>query len=245
MITAGGQSPSTIGGGGRQSGPSGAILGAMANYAAPVSLVAVRERRETAIQRLTDSFVADLIGIDMFEDRLARVHAATTVAELDALVADLAPLPTGAASTALAPLAINTALAIPTKRILAILGNVERHGGWSVPARLQVSSTFGNVELDFREARFTSAVTEIDARVVFGNLEIIVPPQLAVECEGSSVLGNFENHGTGAVADPDRPLLRIKGYAVFGNVEVHTRLPGESAHDANRRHRQRLRPARD
>jgi Cell wall-active antibiotics response 4TMS YvqF/Domain of unknown function (DUF1707) len=199
------------------------------------SLVALRDRRERAIQHLTDSFVADLITVEEFEDRLARAHAANVVADLDALLADLAPLPAGGASTALAPLDVNPNLAVSRRRIRSILGNVERRGPWAVPAALEVSATFGNVELDFRDARFTAGVTELNARVVFGNLEIIVPPQLAVECEGSSVLGNVENHGTGAVSDPDRPLLRIRGLAVFGNVEVQTRLPGESALDAHRR----------
>ncbi len=72
-----------------------------------------------------------------------------------------------------------------------------------------------------------------------------MPPQLAVECEGSSVLGNVENHGTGAVSDPDRPLLRIRGLAVLGNVEVHTRLPGESPMDAHRRRKRERRALRD
>ena len=200
-----------------------------------ISLVALRDRRDQAIQHLTDAFVADLITVDEFEDRLARAHAANAVADLDALVADLAPLPAGGASTWLAPLDVNPNLAVSKRRIRSILGNVERRGPWAVPSRLEVSATFGNVELDFRDARFTAGVTELDARVVFGNLEIIVPPQLAVECEGSSVLGDVESHGTGAVSDPDRPLLRIRGLAVLGNVEVRTRLPGESAKDAHRR----------
>jgi hypothetical protein len=207
----------------------------MSDVDSRVSLVALRDRRELAIQQLSDSFVADLLTIEGFDDRLSRVHAATTVAEVDALVADLAPLPAGAASTALAPLSVDPALTVPKKRIRSILGNVERRGGWTVPAELEVSATFGNLELDFRDARFTAGVTELKVRVVLGNLEIIVPPQLAVDCEGSSVLGNLESHGAGAVGDPDRPLLRIRGLAVLGNVEVHTRLPGESAGDARRR----------
>ena len=207
----------------------------MSDVDARTSLVAIRDCRERAIQRLSDSYVTDLISVEEFEDRLGRVHAATSVAEVDALLVDLTPLPSGAVSTALAPLSVNPALAAPTKRIRAILGNVERRGAWAVPARLDVSATFGNVELDFRDARFTAGVTELHARAVFGNLEIIVPPQLAVDCEGSSVLGNVENHGAGAVGDPDRPRLRISGVAIFGNVEIHTRLPGESARDAHRR----------
>jgi hypothetical protein len=207
------------------------------------SLVALRDRREGAIQRLSDSFVADLLAIDEFEDRLARVHAATSLAALDTLVADLEPLPSGVTSTALAPLAVNPGLAATTKRIRSIFGNVERGGGWVVPAQIEIRATFGNVELDFRDARFTAPVTDLVAKVIFGNLEIIVPPQLAVDCEGSSVLGNIESHGAGAIGDPDRPLLRIRGVAIFGNIEVHTRLPGESERDAHRRRKREL-PAR-
>jgi hypothetical protein len=211
----------------------------MADGSPPVSLIALRDRRDKAIQQLTDGFVADLLTVEAFEERLSRVHAASSLAQLEAVVADLAPLPPGAASTALVPLTVNPVLAPTTKRIRSLFGNVERRGGWVVPARMEVKATFANVELDFRDARFTAAVIELDARVVFGNLEIIVPPQLAVDCEGSSVLGNIESQGSVAIADPDRPVLRIRGYAVLGNIEVHTRLPGESARSwAKRRARE-------
>jgi hypothetical protein len=207
----------------------------MSDANARVSLVALRDRRETAIQRLSDSFVADLITIEEFEDGLATVHAASTVADVDVLVAKLAPLPRGTTGAALVPLTVNPALAVPPKRIRSILGNVERRGAWAVPPQLEVRAVFGNVELDFRDARFTARLTELNAVVVFGNLEVIVPPQLAVDCEGSSVLGNIESRATAAVSDPERPLLRIRGVAVLGNVEVRIRLSGESERDAHRR----------
>jgi hypothetical protein len=192
-----------------------------------VSLIALRDRREQVIQRLSDSFAADLITTEELEDRLSLAHAATSIAQVEALVVDLESIPSEVPSTALAPLTVNPGLAAPTKRIRALFGNVERRGPWTVPASMEVRATFGNVELDFRDARFAAGITELNARVVFGNLEIFVPPQLAVECEGSSILGNVESHGTGAVADPDRPLLRVRGHAVFGNIEIHTRVPGE------------------
>ncbi len=72
------------------------------------SLVALRDRREAAIQQLADSFAADLLTMDQFDERVARAHGATTVAELDALVADLPP-PAGAKSTALVPLTVEPA----------------------------------------------------------------------------------------------------------------------------------------
>jgi DUF1707 SHOCT-like domain len=202
--------------------------------APPTSLVALRDRRESAIQLLTDAFANDLLQIDEFDARLARAHGATRVDELDALVADLAPL-APERSTALAPLTVEPSLTASKRSVRTVFGNLERRGAWVVPDKLAVGATFGNAVLDFREARFSSATVEVDARVTFGNLEIIVPPQLAVECEGSTIFGNFESHSSGGVADPDRPVLRIGGRVIFGNVEVFVRLPGESEREARRR----------
>jgi hypothetical protein len=207
----------------------------MAGEISRASLVVLRDRREQAIQQISDGFVGDLLTVEEFEERLSRAHAAATLAEIEGLVADLAPLPPPAAGALLLPLALDPLLAPAATRVRSLLGNVERRGGWVVPARLEVSATFGNVEIDFREARFGAPIAELHARVIFGNLEVIVPPQLAVDCEGTAVLGNFENHGAGAVGDPDRPLLRIRGRAVLGNIEVHTRLPGADARARARR----------
>ena len=207
------------------------------------SLVALRDRREEVIQRLSDSFANDLLDVDAFEQRVADAHQASSVAALDALVADLAPLPSEAKRTALARIEPDPAVADEQpKRVLAVFSSIERRGGWTVPRELRTVTVFGNAELDFREARF-AGVTELQVRVVFGNLEIIVPPQLAVDCEGAAVFGSFA-HGGGAVADPGRPLLRIRGAAVFGNVEIETRLPGESAWDARKRRRRQRREQR-
>ena len=214
-----------------------------------VALVAVRDHREAVIQRLSDSFANDLIGIEDFEARLSAAHAAPTIAALDAVLAGLAPVPANAVAAQLVPISIHAGLAAPPERIHATFGNVERHGAWAVSETLSVKAAFGNVVLDFRDARFTARVTDVDARATFGNLEILVPPHLAVECQGTSLFGNIESHGLdGSVADPERPLLRIRGRAVFGNIEVHARLPGESGRDARLRLRgdeQRLLPERD
>jgi len=197
------------------------------------SLVALRDRREAAIQQCADSFAADLLTIEQFDERVAKLHAAATLPEIEALVADLPASP--ATSTALVPLAVEPSLSPTKKRFRAWFGSVERSGAWVVPDALAVSAVFGNTVIDFREARFSAQRIVLHASVVFGNLEIIVPPQLAVEADGSSIFGSIESHGGGAVADPDRPLLHITGTVVFGNIEITTRLPGESASDARRR----------
>jgi hypothetical protein len=211
----------------------------VSDAAPPGSLVALRDRREAAIQRLADSFAGDLLTLDQFDERVARAHGALTVAELDALVADL-PSSTPATSTALVPLAVDAGLSsrAAKKRIVAFFGSVERRGAWIAPDRISVSAVFGSSVIDFREARFSSNSVTLDVRAIFGSLEVIVPPQLAVECDGSSIFGSIESHGGGAaIADPDRPVLRIVGTALFGSIDVQTRLPGESSRDARRRRR--------
>src|SRR5438067_1971754 len=67
-------------------------------------------------------------------------------------------------------------------------------------------------------------------RAVFGNIEITVPPHLAVEADGNGIFGNFD-HVDRVARQPSRdmPVLRIKGSSIFGNVEITMRLPKESA----------------
>jgi hypothetical protein len=200
-----------------------------------MDLVALRDRREQVIQLLCDGFAQELLPLEEFEHRTTLAHQATTVADLDTLVADLAP----ARATALVKREVDTVLEAqrPDKRSQVIVfGNVERHGAWIVPREQRTTSVFGSAVLDFREARLGPGVTVLHVNAVFGNVEIVVPPQLAVESIGHAVFGNFEAYG-GAVADPDRPILRIEGTVVFGNVEISVRLPGESEREARRRER--------
>lgn len=202
----------------------------------PGALVALRDRREAVIQILTDSFANDLLDVDAFEERLSRAHAAAAVAELDVLVADLQPLPETAQRVQLAKIPVGGVPDRP-RTLSAVFSNIQRRGVWQVPSAITARSVFGNAELDFRDAQFAAGVTELRVRAVFGNVEIVVPPHLAVECDGSAVFGNFEQ-GEHAVADPERPVLRIVGVAVFGNVEIKTLLPGETERDARRRLKQ-------
>ncbi len=107
------------------------------------------------------------------------------------------------------------------------------------------------MELDYREALLGPGVMEVMAVAVLGNIEILVPPGLYVECDGMAVLGNVEHvEDLPVEVDPDGPMLRIRGVSVLGNVEVRVRYPGETAHAArrrrraerkDRRHRRRLR----
>lgn len=201
------------------------------------SLVALRDRREQVISQLSASYASDLFDVDELDRRLDLAHAARTVADLDALVADLEPV----TSTALVPItttAIDDPLRSRTKRLRVVMSSIERRGRWTVPVTQEVRVLWGHVQLDFRDASFAPGITTIDVRVTMGNLEVILPPNLAVDVDVSSFMGSVEErHRTPPDHDPSRPLLRIVGSVRLGNLEIETRLPGESRKDASKRER--------
>jgi hypothetical protein len=80
---------------------------------------------------------------------------------------------------------------------------------------------------------------------MFGGVHVVVPPSLAVEVQGTAIFGGFEQlHRTSSVPNPDLPVVRIHGRAIFGGVSVDTRLPGESSFQAHRRQRKEQRALR-
>lgn len=201
------------------------------------ALASLAAEREQIIAVLSDGFSRDMLDMDEFEARMDRAHRASSREELQALVADLEPKP----ATALVPQAA-TALAVdrPDKRrLIAILGGIERKGQWVAPRKLSVVAVLGGVSLDLREAVFGPGVTEIKVRTVLGGVEIIVPPHVAVEADGMAILGGFEDMQRAPLApDPDRPLVRISGAAVLGGVAISTLVPGQDRGERHHRRRE-------
>jgi hypothetical protein len=208
------------------------------------SLVALRDRREQVITHLSDGYAQDLFDVDELERRLDLAHGARSVAELEALIADLAPVTTTALVVA-APTAIDDPHRLAVKKQRVIMSSVERRGRWSVPRALDLRVFWGNAELDFRDASLGAGVTTIHVGVLMGNVEVILPPNLGIDVDVSSFAGSVtERHRVPPDADSARPLIRITGTVRFGNLEITTRLAGETASDAQRRERREKREKR-
>ncbi|HSD90456.1 MAG TPA: ATP-binding protein [Kofleriaceae bacterium] len=137
-----------------------------------------------------------------------------------------------------------------------VMGSSERRGVWTVPPQVNARVMWGNLELDLREAELGSETT-IDARVTMGNLEIIVPADLAVDVRVDSIAGNVEQGmregalsanaersapegpaTAGVYRDPAKPptkRLHVTGTVRFGNCEIIPLREGETRLDHARR----------
>ncbi|HZL18511.1 MAG TPA: LiaF domain-containing protein [Polyangia bacterium] len=207
-----------------------------------------RTARDRAIAALSDAFAHDVLDVEEFERRVTVAHTSEASAEILALIADL---PASTDAIARVPVALAQAEpttigeAATTQTVYAIMGGVDRRGAWTVPQRWRVIAMMGGAQLDLREARFPAGVIDLEVKAVFGGVQIIVPPGLAVEVHGTAIMGGFQNvNRAPAHPDPDAPLLRVHGIAIMGGVDIHMRLPGENDRAARRRQRIEDRDAR-
>jgi hypothetical protein len=201
--------------------------------------------RQKAIDALCEHFANDVLSVEEFERRVDRAHKAESSDELRKLLADLPSGDLPVRTEDVATTSLERAHAsVPASRVkerglmVAALGGVERKGRW-IPARQNYAvAVLGGVVLDFREALLPPGETEVWIFSAMGGAEIVVPPGLSVESDGIAILGSFEHREDALVSpDPDAPVLRIRGLAIMGGVEVSIRYPGETPREAKRRHR--------
>jgi hypothetical protein len=188
-------------------------------------------QRSEVILSLKQAFTDGAMTTTELDERLELAENARNVPELDVLVRDLP-----AASRTKATLPVPAQLAHPalalaapgdaprTMTLVSVFSGAERRGAWRVPPEIKTRALFGGAVLDFRDAIFSAPVTDLHALACFGGLEIIVPPDIRVECEGQGIFGGFE-HVDQDPDVPNPPTLRIRGFALFGGVETKVRVP--------------------
>lgn len=113
---------------------------------------------------------------------------------------------------------------------LAFMSGIERKDNWQITNN-SYWAFMGGVDIDLREAIIPEQVTTFTVTAIMGGVDIIVPPDLAVVCDGTSILGGVELLGKsnggilatlraeqGDIKSPK--LLRISSLAIMGGVEV-------------------------
>lgn len=211
-----------------------------------LSPVPLKREKDRLVKVLIDQYAADNLTVEEFEARLDSAYAATTTAELEALLTGLPVLASPPDEPRVPAVPRAPAESVRERGYqIAIMGGWEKKGEWTPPRKMYSFALMGGAGLDFREAKMPPGVTEVNIMAIMGGVEVLVPPGLAVETHGFGLMGGFEGvDQVGVDTDPDAPRLVIKGMAVMGGVEVAVRLPGETARDARKRRRELRRQRR-
>ena len=178
------------------------------------------ERRAT-IERLKQASVEGRITLDELGQRITLVHAARTRDELAQLTIDLPDDPAAPATRPLAPRAVSRP---PVLSTVAVMGSSERTGAWRVAESSHVISVMGSCKLDLRQAALTAPVTTVQAWIVMGSLDVIVPPGMVVEMDAVAVMGSKSVKVAVAPPPAGAPVLRISGVVLMGSVTVKDKL---------------------
>jgi hypothetical protein len=182
-----------------------------------VALRASDAERERVATLLRAGATEGRITLEELSERLELAYAARTRRELDVVVEDLP------ADDVVLP---DAERARAARWSVALIGNEERSGRWRPDEDTRAVALIGDCTLDLRETQVEGGELRITAIAVLGDVRVVVPPGVAVELEGIALLGDKKYRlGDAPQPPPGAPRVRVKGYALLGDVTVMSKPP--------------------
>ena len=163
--------------------------------------------------RLREAAAHGRLSVEELTERIDSAYAATTLAELEPLTADL---PVTAKP-------MDVAGGGGTSFLLGILGSGDRRGRWRVAERLTVVNLLGGADLDLREATLAAPEVTITVVSILGGSDIIVPEGVHVELSSFALLGGDDLRLEGPEPPPGAPVVHVKTVSILGGTDVKTR----------------------
>jgi len=156
---------------------------------------------------------------DEFEERMEAALSARTLGALAVLTADLGRPGTGlAAATGTAAATVEDVVRIDHKG-----GSVQRTGGWVVPRRIELRSSWSDVKLDFTEAVIVADTLVVEMDMRGGLLVLVTKPGVVVDADSLKVRYTDVDFRTGGESDvPVILRVRLTGRMKYGGIEVQT-----------------------
>jgi hypothetical protein len=183
-------------------------------YAGADDLRASDDDRERQAEIIRQAASEGRLTLTELDDRLEQVYSAKTYAELAVVTRDL---PGGE----IARHAPSSGGVVPgsVREVHAFFSEQKIKGQWMAPRHLTVRAILGSVKLDFTEASMPQEVV-IDTQVVLGEVQLIVPEDVAVELEpGTTILGE-RNSKVRTARTPGTPVIKIRGSVFLGEVQA-------------------------
>lgn len=183
-------------------------------YAGADDLRASDDDRERQAEIIRQAASEGRLTLTELDERLEQVYSAKTYAELAVVTRDL---PGGE----VARHAPSSGGVVPgsVREVHAFFSEQKIKGQWMAPRHLTVRAILGSVKLDFTEASMPQEVV-IDTQVVLGEIQLIVPEDVAVELEpGTTILGE-RNSKVRTARTPGTPVIKIRGTVFLGEVQA-------------------------
>jgi hypothetical protein len=183
--------------------------------------------RHKVAEVLRDAAGEGRLELDELDERLEATYAAKVYADLVPIVVDLPgnglALPT--AATPVRQPAPGSAVRHDSS--IAIMGGQDRKGVWEVGPTHTAFTLMGGIDIDLREAVFTTPEIVITANAVMGGIDVIVNARTKVIVDGIGIMGDFSQarDKVEAELDDSSPVVRVKGVALMAGVTVIRKGP--------------------
>jgi hypothetical protein len=171
--------------------------------------------RETVVARLHEAVGEGRLDVEEFAQRADAAATATTLAELDALVADLPTQEVEIVGTR------------TPEEFTSVFGDIKLGGMATPPTRAR--TVFGDIRLDLRELRTQDERVEIWLATYFGDVDVVVAEGVAAELVGSTVFGDRVTELAAVPRLAGTPRIVVHVRTVFGDLRLRSLAPGESA----------------
>ncbi|MGL1887195.1 MAG: cell wall-active antibiotics response protein [Reichenbachiella sp.] len=103
---------------------------------------------------------------------------------------------------------------------LAVLGGTHQSINSKQFAGGKLTSVFGGIELDLRQASLDNGKAVLDTFTTFGSVKLFIPDDWVVNFEATTVFGGFTDKRAHKPTEYFGNVLTIKGLVVFGGAEL-------------------------
>jgi Domain of unknown function (DUF1707)/Cell wall-active antibiotics response 4TMS YvqF len=166
--------------------------------------------RDQVVVRLRDASAEGRLSLEEFMERMTGAYEARTHAELEHFVRDL-PVEGGERIASRRK---------PTRMLFSMFGSTEREGRIRVRRRVTCLMTFGNIDLDLRQATLEGDVITVAVFGAFGTVDVYVPEGVEVDVRGFSLFGHVGARGNDPLPRAGTPLVHVVAVSLWAGIDV-------------------------
>lgn len=174
--------------------------------------------RALAQRRLEAMVGRGELSLAEFSDRAARIWAATCPAELEVA---LSGLPVGEPGTAPLPRPGRAITVDEGRKRTSVFDTIKREGRWTLPDDYRLTSWFGEIFLDAREAVVDRPRTHLQVDLWGANAKILLPPGVSVSVTGNRTMSELKiDEGRYDVRGGPHLDIEINGFMAGAKIKI-------------------------